>query len=123
MTLPLLLVAYTTGMASSGLSRVPGGIGVVETALVLALVADGAAAALPAVLLYRLIRLIGVVAAGWTVFAAQQSQHNPAAVDDAARSGHDARDQRSVISPEGHRCGTVARCARLSRFGSCWVRA
>lgn len=95
----------------------------VEAALVLALVADGvpAAAALPAVLLYRLISLVGVVAAGWTVFAAQQFQRNPAAVADAARSGHDARDQRSATSPEGHQCGTVAHCARLSRFGSCWV--
>lgn len=74
LTLPLLLVAYTAGMASSGLSLVPGGIGVVEAALVLALVAGGvpAAAALPAVLLYRLISLVGVVGAGWMVFAVQQ---------------------------------------------------
>ena len=50
-----LLVAYTAGMASSGLSLVPGGIGVVEAALILVLVAGEipAAAALPAVLLYR----------------------------------------------------------------------
>ena len=75
LTLPLLLVAYTVGMASSGLSLVPGGIGVVEAALVLALVAGGvpAAAALPTVLLYRLISLVGVVSAGWMVFAVQQS--------------------------------------------------
>ncbi|HKS51522.1 MAG TPA: lysylphosphatidylglycerol synthase domain-containing protein [Pseudonocardiaceae bacterium] len=65
LTLPLLLVAYTAGMASSGLSQAPGGIGVVEAALVVALVAGGipAVAALPAVLLYRLISLVGVVMA------------------------------------------------------------
>lgn len=80
LTLPLLLVAYTAGMASSGLSLVPGGIGVVEAALVLALVAGGvpAAAALPAVLLYRLISLVGVVGAGWIVLAVQQFRRDRA---------------------------------------------
>jgi uncharacterized membrane protein YbhN (UPF0104 family) len=68
-----LLIAYTAGMAASGLSLLPGGIGVVDAAMVLALVAGGipAAAALPAVLLYRLISLVGVVAAGWAVAAVQ----------------------------------------------------
>jgi uncharacterized membrane protein YbhN (UPF0104 family) len=72
-TLPLLLIAYTAGMAASGISLLPGGIGVVDTAMVLALVAGGipAAAALPAVLLYRLISLIAVVAAGWIIAAVQ----------------------------------------------------
>lgn len=91
LTLPLLLVAYTAGGVSSGLSLVPGGIGVVEAALVLALVAGGvpAAAALPAVLLYRLISLVGVVGAGWMVFAVQQFRGDPVAVD-AALSGPEA---------------------------------
>lgn len=73
LTLPLLLIAYTAGMAASGLSLLPGGIGVVETAMVLALVGGGipAATALPAVLLYRLISLVGVVGAGWVVAAVQ----------------------------------------------------
>jgi uncharacterized protein (TIRG00374 family) len=72
-TLPLLLIAYTAGMAASGLSLLPGGIGVVDTAMVLAMVAGGvpAVAALPAVLLYRLISLVAVVAAGWLVVAVQ----------------------------------------------------
>jgi putative heme transporter len=69
--LPLVLIAYTAGMAASGISVLPGGIGVVDTAMVLALVAGGipAGAALPAVLLYRLISLVGVAAAGWIVAA------------------------------------------------------
>jgi putative heme transporter len=73
LTLPLLLIAYTAGMASSGLSPLPGGIGVVDTAMVLALVAGGipAGTALPAVLLYRLISVAGVVAAGWLVAGVQ----------------------------------------------------
>ena len=70
-TLPLLVIAYTAGMAASGISVLPGGIGVVDTAMVLALVAGGipAATALPAVLLYRLVSLGGVAAAGWLVAA------------------------------------------------------
>ena len=70
---PLLLIAYTAGMAASGLSLLPGGIGIVDAALVLTLVAGDvpAASALPAVLLYRLISLGGVAAAGWTVAAVQ----------------------------------------------------
>jgi uncharacterized membrane protein YbhN (UPF0104 family) len=74
LTLPLLLVAYTAGMATSGLSPLPGGLGVVDAALVLTLVAGGipAAAALPAVVLYRLVSLVGVVAVGWLVCAVQQ---------------------------------------------------
>jgi uncharacterized protein (TIRG00374 family) len=83
MTLPLLLIAYTAGMAASGISVLPGGIGVVDTAMVLALVAGGipAAAALPAVLLYRLISLVGVAAAGWLVAAvhARRTRGRPTA--------------------------------------------
>lgn len=73
LTLSLLLLAYTAGMASSGLSPLPGGIGVVDTAMVVVLVAGGipAATALPAVLLYRLISVAGVVAAGWLVAGVQ----------------------------------------------------
>jgi hypothetical protein len=114
LTLPLLVVAYTAGMASSGLSLVPGGIGMVEAALVLALVAGGvpAAAALPAVLLYRLISLVGVVGAGWMVFAVQQLRRDPVAVD-AAPSRHDARDQQR--QPHGYR---PARPYRYPRGGS-----
>jgi uncharacterized membrane protein YbhN (UPF0104 family) len=73
LTLPLLLVAYTAGMATAGLSPLPGGLGVVDAALVLTLVAGGipAAAALSAVVLYRSISLVGTVAAGWVVCGAQ----------------------------------------------------
>jgi hypothetical protein len=73
LSVPVLLIAYTVGMAASGFSLLPGGIGVVEPAMVLAMVAGGipAAAALPAVLLYRLISLVAVVAAGWLIVAVQ----------------------------------------------------
>jgi hypothetical protein len=72
-SLPLLLIAYPAGMAASSISLLPGGIGVVDTTMVLAMVAGGipAAAALPAVLLFRLISLVAVVAAGWLIVAVQ----------------------------------------------------
>jgi putative heme transporter len=107
LTLPLLLVAYTAGMASSVLSLVPGGIGVVEAALVLALVAGGvpAAAALPAVLLYRLISLVGIVGAGWMVFAVQQLR--------ATRSPSQQRHQGTTrVINSASRTGTVFRRRR-----------
>ncbi len=71
LTVPLVLVAYTAGMATSGLSPLPGGIGLVDGTLVLALVAGGvpAASAIPVVLLYRLISVLGVVAVGWILYA------------------------------------------------------
>jgi len=68
-----LLTAYLAGMATSSLSVLPGGLGTVDAALVVGLVAGGstAAVALSAVVLYRLISLIGVVVVGWVVHAVQ----------------------------------------------------
>ncbi|MGZ4566840.1 MAG: lysylphosphatidylglycerol synthase transmembrane domain-containing protein [Blastococcus sp.] len=88
LTLAVLLLAYAAGMAASSLSLLPGGVGVVDAALVFALVAGGipAAAALPAVLLYRLISLGGVVAVGWVIAGVRGLAHpEPAAVISAPR--------------------------------------
>jgi uncharacterized membrane protein YbhN (UPF0104 family) len=92
----VLLIAYTAGMAASGISLLPGGIGVVDTTMVLAMAAGGvpAVAALPAVLLYRLVSLVGVVAAGWLVAAVQ-----------ARRTGRTAVSRR----PERGRRGATGR--------------
>jgi hypothetical protein len=81
-TLPLLLLSYAAGMAAASLSLLPGGLGVVDAAMVLTLVGGGvpAAAALPVVLLYRLISLGGIVAVGW-VAAAVQGLGNRRATD------------------------------------------
>ncbi|MBL8928386.1 MAG: flippase-like domain-containing protein [Pseudonocardia sp.] len=66
-----LLATYVAGMAASGLSLLPGGLGTVDAALILGLVAAGSPAtvALSAVVLYRMISLVAVVAAGWAVHA------------------------------------------------------
>jgi uncharacterized protein (TIRG00374 family) len=99
LTLPLLLAAYTAGMAASGISVLPGGIGVVDTAMVLALVAGGipAAAALPAVLLYRLISLAGVATAGWLI-----------AVVRARRTGGNIRPVRNSGDDESARSSSTS---------------
>jgi uncharacterized protein (TIRG00374 family) len=75
----VLLVAWVAGSATSSLSVLPGGLGTVDAALLLALVAGGvpAAGALSAVVLYRLLSLVGVVAAGWVVHAAQRMAVGP----------------------------------------------
>jgi len=70
-SVPALLLTYTAGMAASSLTALPGGVGVVEAALILGLTTAGAplAAALGAVLVYRVLSLGGVVVIGWGVLA------------------------------------------------------
>ena len=66
-----VLIAYCAGMAAgSALPIVPGGLGVIDSALVLGLVAGGltTGAAIPAVLLYRIVSLGFIVCTGWVVW-------------------------------------------------------
>ena len=64
-----LLLAYGAGIAAQSLSVTPGGFGVTEGTLSLALVATGmhASRALAAVLLYRLVSFWLVALAGWLI--------------------------------------------------------
>lgn len=70
MTLSLVLVAYAAATAASSAAFLPGGLGLVDGALLAALVAGGVPSkpALAAVLLYRLISFVGVAAAGWVAW-------------------------------------------------------
>jgi len=66
-----LLIAYCAGMAAgSALPVVPGGLGVIDTALILGLVAGGLGTdlAIAAVLLYRIISLGFIIGTGWIVW-------------------------------------------------------
>ena len=66
-----VLIAYCAGMAAgSALPIVPGGLGIIDSALVLGLVAGGlgSGAAIPAVLLYRIVSLGFIVCTGWVVW-------------------------------------------------------
>jgi uncharacterized protein (TIRG00374 family) len=65
-----LLLVYAVRMAAGGVSLTPGGVGVVEGALAVALMAVGLQrpSALAAVLVYRFISFWMVTAAGWLVY-------------------------------------------------------
>jgi hypothetical protein len=66
----VLLLVYGSGVAAQSLNITPGGLGVAEGTLAVALVAAGlrASQALAAVLLYRLASFWLVAAAGWLIF-------------------------------------------------------
>ncbi|MFI7539895.1 YbhN family protein [Actinoplanes sp. NPDC049599] len=65
-----LVIAYCAGMAAASLPIVPGGLGVVDGALVLGLVAGGltSSSALATVVLYRLISFGFIIGTGWLVW-------------------------------------------------------
>ncbi|MEV6847150.1 YbhN family protein [Actinoplanes sp. NPDC051411] len=62
-----VLLAFCAGMAAGTITIVPGGLGIIDGALILGLVAGGAgtAAAISAVVLYRLISFGFVIGTGW----------------------------------------------------------
>lgn len=88
MTLALVLVAYAAATAASSAVFLPGGLGLVDGALLAALVAGGVPShpALAAVLLYRLISFVGVAAAGWVAWLVVHARSGPEVpADDAPR--------------------------------------
>lgn len=84
MTFALVLVAYAAATAASSAAFLPGGLGLVDGALLAALVAGGVPShpALAAVLLYRLVSFVGVAAAGWIAWFAVHA--SPTASDGSA---------------------------------------
>jgi uncharacterized protein (TIRG00374 family) len=71
----LAMTAYVAGMAASSIPLIPGGIGVVDGALIVAFVAGGLGTdeATAAVMLYRLISFALIGAIGWAVLLAARS--------------------------------------------------
>jgi uncharacterized protein (TIRG00374 family) len=67
-----LVIAYCAGMAAASVPIMPGGLGIVDGALVLGLVAGGltSRSAVAAVVLYRVISFGFVIGAGWMVWLA-----------------------------------------------------
>ncbi|GAY12942.1 YbhN family protein [Pseudonocardia sp. N23] len=65
-----VLLAYCAGMAAGSITIIPGGLGIIDSALVLGLVTAGIAAptAIAAVVLYRIISFGFVIGAGWIVW-------------------------------------------------------
>ncbi|SDT57206.1 lysylphosphatidylglycerol synthase transmembrane domain-containing protein [Actinoplanes derwentensis] len=67
-----LLLAYCAGMAAGTITIVPGGLGIVDGALILGLLAGGMTTepAIAAVVLYRLITLGFIIGVGWLSYLA-----------------------------------------------------
>ncbi|MCW2494960.1 YbhN family protein [Jatrophihabitans sp.] len=69
-TIVLVMVAYIAGMSASSISLLPGGLGVVDAAMIFALTSGGVStvSATAAVILYRLVSYALIVALGWIVW-------------------------------------------------------
>ncbi|MBW6438684.1 YbhN family protein [Actinoplanes hulinensis] len=67
-----LLLAFCAGMAAGSLPIVPGGLGIIDGALILGLIAGGMTTgiAIAAVVLYRLITLGFIIGLGWLSYLA-----------------------------------------------------
>ena len=77
-TISLALLAYVAGMAIAGLSLLPGGLGVTDVAIIAAFTHGGLSVttATAAVLVYRLLSYVLIVAIGWLLWAAHHyAQH------------------------------------------------
>jgi putative heme transporter len=76
-----LVIAYCAGMAAASVPIVPGGLGVVDGALILGLIAGGlpSAYAVAAVVLYRLISFGFIIGLGWLVWLRLRWKHRPMA--------------------------------------------
>jgi hypothetical protein len=72
-----LVIAYCAGMAAASVPIIPGGLGVVDGALILGLVAGGlpSATAVAGVVLYRLISFGFIIGAGWLVWLVIRARH------------------------------------------------
>jgi hypothetical protein len=116
----VLLAAYLAGMTASSLSVLPGGFGVIEVAMIFALTAGGvpSAAAAPAVLLYRLISCVLVVATGWAAWllalVATPTGHRSSPPDEL---GTCAPSPRSTSSPMSSATATRSQLCMM-RTGS-----
>ncbi len=79
-TAELTVVAYIAGMSASSLSLVPGGLGLVEAAMILTLIHGDLprSGAIAVVLLYRVVSYAIMVVIGWTVWLIHARQVSPA---------------------------------------------
>ena len=84
-----VLLAFCAAMATGSITIVPGGLGIIDSALIVALVAGGAvsATAIAAVVLYRILSLGFIIGAGWLAWLTVRS----------AAEGH--REPRPELAP------------------------
>ncbi len=109
----VVLLAYTAGMAALSVPLVPGGLGVVDAALVLGLVAGGTspADAIAATILFRVISLGLIIGAGWVVW--WFARHSPEPHVRTRLEGADARSPEGASGPGG--LNRTSECPRAAR--------
>jgi uncharacterized membrane protein YbhN (UPF0104 family) len=85
-TATALIIAYCAGMAAASVPIVPGGLGIVDGALILGLIAGGlpSSSAVAAVVLYRLISFGFIIGTGWLVWLGIRYRVRRADLDAAA---------------------------------------
>ena len=105
MTLALVLVAYAAATAASSAAFLPGGLGLVDGALLAALVAGGVPShpALAAVLLYRLVSFVGVAAVGWTAWLVVHARDGATPADAAPVGPHGVVEPGPTAAPSDGR--------------------
>jgi uncharacterized membrane protein YbhN (UPF0104 family) len=83
-----LLLTFCAGYAAATITIVPGGLGVIDSALILGLLAGGVdtGTAIAAVVLYRLISFGFVIGAGWIAWAVLQRRSRDSHPADTATS-------------------------------------
>ena len=99
-TLGLALIAFVAGKSASSVTFLPGGLGVVDAAMIVALTAGGVptAGATAGIVLYRLISLVLIVAIGWLAAAAAWFAERGGVVPAVRDAVDDAIDD---ITPSG----------------------
>lgn len=72
-----VLLAFCAGMAAGTVTIVPGGLGIIDSALILGLVAGGVdtPTAIAAVVLYRIISFGFIIGAGWITWFIMRHRH------------------------------------------------
>jgi hypothetical protein len=99
-----VLLAFCAAMAAGSVTVVPGGLGIVDSALILGLVAGGTAlpVAVAVVVLYRIVSLGFIITLGWfSWLRLRMRPARPAVREPAARSGVGPRTstRRLAICP------------------------
>jgi len=94
-----LLLAYGAGQLAANLPITPGGLGVVEGSLVIALVAFGGGqiSTVAAVLLYRIVSFWGFLPVGWAFWGGLTWRHRRA--DQVAAAAAEAGGSRTSVVP------------------------
>ncbi|WP_063763638.1 flippase-like domain-containing protein [Actinoplanes subtropicus] len=110
-----VLLAFCAGMAAGGITIVPGGLGIIDSALIVALVATGAgsATAIAAVVLYRILTLGFIVGTGWIAWLAVRRQAGTATLAQPGPVARSAVDQPSPRPAPTPALGGVESTARV----------